>query len=210
MNMIRRAFFGLICAALFVTPAQSQLAPVVLRPGDAIQINLFPDAEGYTGLYPIEDNGNVVLPEIGEVLAAGVPMAELRAVIQRGYSATVRDRVVVLRPQFAVIVMGAVRDPSVYAVTSTENVFDVIARAGGFAGGADTEKVRIVRDEQVIPINALQSLEAGVNLTTYKLRSGDVIMVPPKGGISMRTVFEVVRTVSTLALLYDRLSDSSN
>ena len=204
---MQRNLLFLLLATSLALPAQAQLSDVALRPGDGIQLTLFPDPGGYSGVYQIQDDGDLVLPEIGRVLAQGVPVSELRAVVEREYSTTVRDRVVTIRPQFSVGVLGAVRSPSVYAVSTTDNVFDVIARAGGFGPGADMENVRIVREGEVIPIDALLSLETGVNLDTYKLRPGDQIMVPPKGGISLRTVFEVVRTVSTLAILIDRLGN---
>lgn len=182
---------------------------LVLQPGDAVNVRIWPDDQGYSGDYVIGTSGTLALPYVGEIQAAGVPVEELESNIRRGYEATRSNVVVSILPRFNVAVTGMVRSPSVYPVTPTQNIFDVIALAGGFTAGADQEEVRIVREGEVVNVNALMSLRQGVDLNRYRLRSGDQIVVPAAGGISIRTVFEIVRTVSTLVLVYDRLANSN-
>ncbi|NNF25726.1 MAG: hypothetical protein HKN73_00700 [Gemmatimonadetes bacterium] len=182
---------------------------VVLQPGDAVSIRIWPDDNGYTGEYIIGSSGLLALPFVGEIQAAGVPVSELEANIRRSFETQQRGLAISIIPQFSVAVTGMVGRPSVYPVTPTQNLYEVIAMAGGFAGEADLEKVRIVRDGQVIPVNALMTLERGVDINRYQLQSGDQIVVPARGGISVRTIFEIVRTVSTLVLVYDRLANTN-
>lgn len=210
---MKRWMMSALAAALIVIgsgEAQGQTArSVVLQPGDGITLRIWPDDGGYTGEYYIGSAGLLALPYVGEIQAAGVPVSELEENIRRSYRTLVNNVVVSVVPRFSVAVTGMVRSPSVYQITPTSNLFEVVALAGGFVAGADQEKVRIVRDGQVIPVNALMSLERGVDLNRYQLQSGDQIIVPARGGISIRTVFEIVRTISTLVLVYDRLANTN-
>lgn len=199
----------LVLMALSGAPAEAQSGAVVLRPGDQIVLRIWPDDNAYSGEYYVGTSGTLALPFLGEIQAAGVPVDQLEASIRSGYQATRRDVIVSIIPRFFVGVMGQVRSPSVYPVDPTQNLFNVVALAGGFNAEADQERVRIVRDGQVISVNALLSLETGVDINRYRLRSGDQIIVPTRGGISVRTVFEIVRTVSTLVLVYDRLANTN-
>lgn len=186
-----------------------QSSRVVLQPGDAVSIRIWPDDNGYTGEYIIGSSGLLALPYVGEIQAAGVPVSELEANIRRSFETQQRGLAISIIPRFSVAVTGSVGRPSVYAVTPTQNLYEVVALAGGFSAGADLEKVRIIRDSQVIPVNALMTLERGIDLSRYQLQSGDQIVVPARGGISIRTIFEIVRTVSTLVLVYDRLANDN-
>lgn len=210
MKRLRTPLLVIAMTFLGIVPLAAQSTrSVVLEPGDAVSLRIWPDDGGYSGEYFIGSSGLLALPYIGEVQAAGVPVEELEASIRRGYQGQRTEIVVSIVPRFFVGVTGQVRSPTIYPVNPTQNIYDVIALAGGFTPAADLEKVRIVRDGQVIPINALMSLERGIDLNRYTLRSGDQIVVPQRGGINIRTVFEVVRTISTLVLVYDRLANSN-
>ena len=202
------AAFLLVLASAGAADLYAQ-SRVVLQPGDAVSIRIWPDEGGYTGEYIIGTTGLLALPFVGEIQAAGVPVSELEANIRRSFETQQRGLAISIMPQFSVAVTGMVGRPSVYPVNPTQNLYDVIAMAGGFSGQADLGKVRIVRDGQVIPVNALMTLERGIDINRYQLQSGDQIVVPARGGISVRTIFEIVRTVSTLVLVYDRLANSN-
>ena len=204
------ALFLLVLGSIGASELHAQASSrVVLQPGDAVSIRIWPDDNGYTGEYIIGSSGLLALPYVGEIQAAGVPVSELEANIRRSFETQQRGLAISIIPRFSVAVTGMVGRPSVYAVTPTQNLYEVIALAGGFSGEADLEKVRIIRDSQVIPVNALMTLERGIDLSRYQLQSGDQIVVPARGGISVRTIFEIVRTVSTLVLVYDRLASDN-
>ncbi|MGI9629042.1 MAG: polysaccharide biosynthesis/export family protein [Longimicrobiales bacterium] len=196
----------LMMATFSTSPVSAQAnTSVVLRAGDLVNLTIWPDPEEYSGEYRVGTDGLLALPFVGEILAAGIPVDQLQADIRNGYQQTRNEVVVSVNPAFAVGVMGQVRNPSVYYATANQNLFDVVAMAGGFLATADLNKVRIVRDREVIPVDALYSLETGVDLNRYRLRSGDQLLVPASGGLDLRTVFEIVRTVSTIILVVDRL-----
>lgn len=180
--------------------------PVSLRPGDALQITVWPnDALG--GEFQIEDTGNAYLPLLGEVQAAGIPLDELRANLRRMYGEAMQNPVVTIRPVYTVGVTGAVRSPGLYPVDPSQSLFDVIGLAGGFAANADEEQIRIVREREVVEIDALRALEQGTDVLTASIQPGDQIVVPARTGITFRDVLSVVQTAVTIGLLVDRLAN---
>ena len=186
--------------------SQGVRTETVLRPGDVLNIRVWPSAE-LSGEFAIEDTGYVHLPLLGAVRAVGVPIDRLREELRQGYAETMRNPVVTVTPMFRVTVTGEVQRPGIQVVTPVNTLFDVIGMAGGFRGGADTENLRIVRPGQVIDFDALRAMETGEGMDVIQLRSGDHIVVPPlrPSRLTVRNAFEAVRTISTLILLWDRV-----
>jgi protein involved in polysaccharide export with SLBB domain len=102
-------------------------------------------------------------------------------------------------------VIGAVRSPGIYRVTPSQGLFDIIGGAGGFNANADQERVQIVREGEVVEVDALQALEEGRGLTATQIRPGDQIVVPLRSDITFRDVLSVVQTAVTIGLLVERV-----
>jgi polysaccharide export outer membrane protein len=177
---------------------------LTLRPGDALRITVWP-TEGLSGEFPIEDTGSIYLPLLGEIRAAGVPLGQLRTQLRAGYRETQQNPVVTIIPVFSVGVIGAVRSPGIYRVTPSQGLFDIIGGAGGFNANADQERVQIVREGEVVEVDALQALEEGRGLTATQIRPGDQIVVPLRSDITFRDVLSVVQTAVTIGLLVERV-----
>ena len=188
------------------TAGQGVRTETVLRPGDVLNIRVWPSAE-LSGEFAIEDTGLVHLPLLGAVRAVGVPIDQLREELRRRYSETMQNPVVTVTPMFRVTVTGEVQRPGIQVVTPVNTLFDVIGMAGGFRGGADTENLRIVRPGQVIDFDALRAMETGERMDVIQLRSGDHIIVPGlrEPRLTWNNAFTAVRTISTLILLWDRV-----
>lgn len=185
--------------------AQATASSTILRAGDVLRINVWPNTE-LSGEFTIEQDGFVYLPLLAEVRAAGVSVDDLRAELRRRYGEVQRNPVVTVTPMFQVSVTGAVQRPGIHMITPNTSVLDVVVMSGGFQGSADSENVRIVRPGQVTDYDAFRALETGVGMEAIALQSGDHIFVPvvDPPWLTARTAFEVVRTASTLLLIWDR------
>ena len=181
-------------------------AEVLLRPGDALIITVWPQAE-LGGEFPIEETGTVQLPYLGSVQAAGVPLQTLREQLRAGYATAVQNPVVTVTARFPVSLLGEVRIPGNYLATPTTTFFELVGMAGGFVGSANTEEIRLSRGGQIIEIDAFRAMETGVDLANLGLNSGDQIIVPARGGIPWGAVLTVVQTALTFALLIDRFNN---
>jgi protein involved in polysaccharide export with SLBB domain len=180
-----------------------------LRPGDLLRVAVWPDAE-LSGEFPIETDGLVYLPFLGGVQATGIPVDQLRRDIRAGFQSAQRNAVVAVTPLYRIGVTGSVRQPGAYLVPPTDGFFDVIAQAGGFDIRAKENEVRVVRDGQVIVLNAEDAINKGetLPLDALSLRSGDQIIVPfgaePWGA---RDWIALGNFAISLILLWDRLAN---
>ena len=181
---------------------------LVLGPGDVLEVSVWPDGDGLSGQFPVEETGYVYLPFLGRVLVEGVSIEDLRQQLREGYQDIRSNAVVSVTPVYGVGVVGSVQQPGVYQVTPAMTLFDVIFLAGGFAPGADQEKVRIVRGGRAIEVDAYRVLQ-GQGLpdpVALRLESGDQVVVPSSGGFNFRSFLQSLGAVASLVLVIERIS----
>lgn len=153
------------------------LPDFVIRPGDALQIRVWPDSS-LGGRFSVEETGLVYLPVLGEVQAGGRPLSELRRTLRVRYREAMKIPVVEVTPIFNVSVLGAVQRPGLITIEPSRNLFDVISLAGGFTRGAKQSDIRVIRGDQVFKINARDVFEHGDSSLALRLQSGDRVYVP--------------------------------
>jgi polysaccharide export outer membrane protein len=211
-TMIRSGVRSCLLVLLLLVSASSAIAQEAsydspLRPGDALRISVWPDSE-LGGEFPVEVDGHVYLPFLGGVRATGVPGDELRRQIREGYQSAQRNAVVTVTPLYRIGVTGAVRRPGAFMVPPTDGFFDVVATAGGFDVRAQEDKVSVVRDGEVIILNAEDAIKKGetLPLDALSLKSGDQIIVP-FGALpwTARDWIAVGNFMISLILLADRI-----
>lgn len=169
--------------------ANAGAAPAVtLQPGDAVALQVYGRPEMTTAT-TVTDDGNIVVPLIGNVHVAGLTPTRAG---QRVASSFRQGRFLV-DPQvtltFAnsrgsqVSVLGAVKTPGRFVVESRTTVLDMLAQAGGITeNGAGT--VILLRPDKAGKITRyaidLKGLTQGrAAVPTLTLRAGDSLFVPP-------------------------------
>jgi polysaccharide export outer membrane protein len=161
--------------------AAQQAAPVPadsvrgVRPGDVVNVWIWRERD-LSGEFPVDARGRVVLPMLGEVVAAGLSADALADEVRGGYRRFLNNpsiQVTVLR---RVAVQGAVARPGLYPVDATVTVGNVIALAGGISPSGDARKLMLRRDGQVV----MTSLGQSAVLERSPVQSGDEIYVPEK------------------------------
>jgi polysaccharide export outer membrane protein len=121
--------------------APNQFAPpagvmsYTLGPGDEITVNALELEEFKEGASRVDMEGNLRLPLIGKIRAAGLTPAELEAVIKRDLKVFVKDPDVIVtllnfRSQ-PVMVLGAVDQPGTHQLEGRKTLFEVISSVGG-------------------------------------------------------------------------------
>jgi protein involved in polysaccharide export with SLBB domain len=184
---------------------QSSSEPITLRPGDVLDVDVWPES-GLSGSFVVDETGHLHLPFLGRTQATGIGLAELRERLRAGYEEDLKNPVISVTPRYRVGVLGEVRNPAIYTVTPAESLIELIGRAGGFSANADREGIRVMRDDEVVHVDALRAMEEGTRALSFGLRSGDQIVVPPQGtGISFRDAMTIVQTAATTWFLIDRV-----
>ncbi len=169
-------------------PSAVNMSPMtdgfVLGPRDKIQINIFGIEDLSVRETQIDGGGNVGVPLIGSVRAAGLTPGELGSVIAEGLKSKG-----VKNPQVAVglteqvsqvvSVEGEVRDPGIFVVEGQMTLMRAIAKAKGLTEFARTNEVLIFRkvgDQKLVGVYDLRALRSG----TYedpRVYSNDLVVV---------------------------------
>jgi len=157
---------------------------VPLRSGDQVTIRLagvpIEEINQVSGNYTVDGVGNINLPYIGKIHAAGLKQADVQNSIESAYktSGIYTAPIVTVSVQFdrLVDIEGDVRVPQRVRYTPDLTLLGAVSAAGGFTDYADQSKVCILRNGTRIFVNVKkvrQSLEADP-----AMQPGDKISVP--------------------------------
>ena len=150
-----------------------------VRAGDVLRIKLWPDQQ-YSGEYPVESSGVVVIPLLGELPVAGLTVGALRTDLRERYGRLTSGGIVVVTLVFRVSVIGEVVRAGLYPADASQTVFDLISQAGGFTQNALTSGIRLVRNDRVIVLDAQRAMSDGDPALGLLVQSGDRLIVPTK------------------------------
>jgi polysaccharide biosynthesis/export protein VpsN len=153
-----------------------------LRTGDMMTVRI--DTGGAQTTTPpptdlsIDEDGNVSLPLVGPIKAAGLTPNELSQHIQANYVPRfyVRCSVTVLVAQRFFYVGGEVRNPGRFPWSEDTSLMKAINTASGFTDYANRQKVQLVHGEKLNVYNC-QDLQRNP-AKDPSIRPGDTITVP--------------------------------
>lgn len=162
-----------------VASAETGVTFYRFKSGDPVVINL-------RGIYPkdetvediIDEDGNVTIPLIGDILAAGKSTSQLETEITRmyidgGYYRNVTVTVILPSPFY--FIRGEIRLPGRYQVVSGVTLLQAIAAGGGYTEFANPKSVKLIRGKTTTTIN-MREIERHPE-RDVRLESGDVIVV---------------------------------
>jgi polysaccharide export outer membrane protein len=144
-----------------------------LGPGDTVTIRVY-DQPQLTGDYPVDDSGNIDIPLLGLITAAGQTTAGVADMI----AAALRAKNLILAPSVTVeithfrpfYILGEVNAPGQYPYRPGMTVLTAISIAGGFTYRAVQDYVGVTRDTGSVAVQ----YRAG---TFAMAAPGDVITV---------------------------------
>lgn len=137
--------------------ARSEQEVYRLGPQDRVSIRALNMDELGTAPYPIDLRGDITLPMIGSVHAAGLTADELQHKLTEKLHQYLQDPVVVVSvAEFhsqPVSVLGAVQSPGVHQIEGNKTLFEVISEAGGLRQDAgNTIKITRRLENGVLPL----------------------------------------------------------
>lgn len=159
-----------------------------LRPADVVSVNIFREPDFSLESVRIGVDGNISIPMVGTIPAAGMTTGELEQDLQRRLaSAGLRNPMVSVNiDEYAshlVTVDGAVVDPGVFAFQPGARLSSAIALANGASRVAKTEQVAVFREEPTgltVAKFDLQQINQGTMLDPV-LEPGDRVYVGTDG-----------------------------
>jgi polysaccharide biosynthesis/export protein len=183
----RRGLFGHLFAVCAVTLLLSACAPgrnlpplpeqksdiYRLGPGDVVRLITFGDQQ-LTAEFKVSDSGNIAVPLLGNVHAAGLSAEQLKAKVESEMVAkklyrdpSVAVEIISYRPIF---VLGEVTRPGQYPYQPGMTVLTAVAVAGGFTYRAVDDSFSVVRRINGEPVEGLVSRQS-------LMEPGDVLSV---------------------------------
>ena len=118
----------------------------LLGPGDQLKLYVYGEADMSGGTYLVDGLGEVSLPLIGLVHAAGLSKTQVEQAVADKYRAgylndpKVNIEIVAFRPFY---ILGEVQKPGLYPFTHGLTVMAAVATAEGFTYRADKHKVYV-------------------------------------------------------------------
>jgi protein involved in polysaccharide export with SLBB domain len=160
----------------------------VLGPGDELRISVWGKVEG-TWKIEIERDGAVRLPKVGVVVVGGLTFAQAREVLQKEFSRyyTGFEMNVTLGAlrTMTVYVVGNVRQPGAYTVSSLATMGNALIQAGGPTKAGSMRDIQVRRGGKIIAhLDLYDFLRRGDKSGDHRLLPEDVIFIPPVGPVA--------------------------
>ncbi|HRS05786.1 MAG TPA: SLBB domain-containing protein [Candidatus Ratteibacteria bacterium] len=163
----------------------------VLGPGDELIIDVWGMIEGRYQVI-IDREGGVVLPKIGRLHLWGLTFNNAEKLIRQKFNkyftgfelSITMGRLRTIK----VFVLGEVRNPGSYELSSLSTLFHALYTAGGPTSTGTMRNIQLIRNNEIIGTTDIYDfLLTGKKQQDYKLQSGDTIFIPlvgPLVGIS--------------------------
>ncbi len=157
----------------------------VIGPEDVLQISVWKESE-LSGQLPVRSDGKISLALLNDVQAAGLTPMQLADSIAEKLKKYISD------PQVSVVLrqinsrkyylLGEVKKPGVFPLSSEMTVLQALSVAGGFNDFAGLTKIYVLRQENGKPVkypfNYKQVLKGEATEQNQLLKPNDTIVVP--------------------------------
>ena len=141
------------------------------------------DRPALSDTFTVDQGGVLTLPTVGDVPLTGVLRSELKQHISEFLGRFLREPVVRAQALIRIAIFGGVTRPGFYTFPGEALLTDAVMMAGGPAGNAKIDEMRIEREEVRIwegkPLQA--AMVGGRSLDQLNLRAGDRIFIPQRG-----------------------------
>ncbi|MEM9387526.1 MAG: SLBB domain-containing protein [Pseudomonadota bacterium] len=173
---------------LFDPAATAVPGNYVVGPSDVLLVSFY-GADSQSFELTVDREGRVVLPQIGPVTVAGLPLDDVRDEIRTRVAEQmigINTTVTIKRLRaIQVLVTGDVKGHGVITVDSLTTIANALLLSGGVEDNGSLRRVQLKRDGRVVTtLDLYDLLLRGDTRDNQRLRSGDVVFVPPIGPVA--------------------------
>ncbi|MER8796277.1 polysaccharide biosynthesis/export family protein [Mesorhizobium sp. M0984] len=177
-----------------------------LSPNDVLEVNVF-QVDNLNRTVQVDAGGQISLPLIGTITAAGKTVRQLEQEVETSYGAKYLqspDVTIFVKESIGqrITVDGEVNKAGLYPVSSNSSLIDAIALAGGFNNVGDAKKVFVYRNIGPNKLVANYNVEAirGGKSGNPRIYGGDTIVVfASKSKIAMNNLKDALGVASSAA-----------
>jgi polysaccharide export outer membrane protein len=159
----------------------------VLGPGDQLIIKLV-GTENAEFSPTISREGSIFINKIGEIVLSGLTLDESIALIKQ----RINSELIGVQPTISmgriksinVFISGEVNNPGMYSLSSLTTITQSLYQAGGITDIGSIRNIQVLRNGVVVnSFDAYDLLVYGNSVNDIRLRSGDVVFIPPMQGV---------------------------
>jgi len=157
----------------------------IIGPGDLLDISVWKD-ESLTRAVVVLPDGRISFPLIGQIMAAGRPLGDLKKEMEERLTRYVPGVILSLDVKqvnsLIIYVLGRINNPGRFVLNTNVNVMQALATAGGLNPFAKKGEIKIFRHEggktAIFKFDYNDVTEGDHLEQNIRLRRGDVIVVP--------------------------------
>jgi protein involved in polysaccharide export with SLBB domain len=152
------------------------------RPGDAVQIRIYPDTTSFLHqVFSIDGEGYVFLPIIGKQRIIGMSHSQFIGFLKNNYSPYLKTPNIQVRPLMRISALGGFARPDLYYIDPNATLWNLVHKAGGTRAENGLKKMKWERNKKTIASDLIPEYQSGKSLTQIGFRSGDQVWTPTPG-----------------------------
>lgn len=157
--------------------------------------------------YLVDVHGDIVMPQVGTIHAAGLTHTELKKTIEEKLVDYLKSPIVSIRClNYRITILGEVRSPGTFNIPYHEvNLLQALGMAGDLTINGKRENVLIIREEGDKRVTHRLDLTRPdvIKDPFYQLHSGDIVYIEPNQSRinTTSTFFQIWPTVASAATL---------
>jgi protein involved in polysaccharide export with SLBB domain len=150
------------------------------RPGDAVQITVFPDTSNFLhNIFPIDGKGYIFLPIVGRVQISAMNETEFLNYLNQNYTQYLRGpNNIQARPMIRASLLGGFARPDLYYIDPNLSLWDLVKLGGGPLREDGLKEMRWERNRETVESNLIPLYQSSNSLSEIGFRSGDQIWTP--------------------------------
>jgi protein involved in polysaccharide export with SLBB domain len=191
-----KTIFLALGLALLAAPGitNAQLTEAVIRPGDAIRIQVWRNVE-LSGEFLVSEHGQIQHPLYQGVEVAGATRSQLTERLRTFLTRYEANPQFVAIPLLKVGVGGEVRSPNLYRLPLETTIAEAVALAGGVTERGKIDQIHLIRGSEQRTIDLTSPSAEEAQLT---VRSGDRILVSRQRNILREYVGPVASVLAAV------------
>jgi polysaccharide export outer membrane protein len=180
----------------------------LISPNDVLEIDVF-QVDDLDRTVQVDSSGQITVPLVGGVTAAGKSVRALEAELERSYGAKYLQSpdITVFMKESAgqkVTVDGEVARAGLYPVTAGSSLLQVLAQAGGFRPVADATQVYLFRDygnQRLVTNINVSDIRAGKGSDPRVFGGDTVVVFSSARKVAIQNLKEALGVASSAARL---------
>lgn len=176
--------------------AQTTRQAPTLRPGDAVRITVWRDAE-LSGEFPVGNDSTLVHPVYRTLRVGGVPLLDLDARVRTFLQRYQTEPQFVAQPLLRITVGGEVLRPALYFLAPDVTITQAVSIAGGATPRGRSDRVRLLSDGRIRYIR----IDGTDPMANLPVRSGDQLVLERSGNVFRDVIAPVIGVLGSIAAI---------